>query len=173
MKRWLAFLALLFPLMALADGPRDPEKHFFLPKLGDFKEELATAKQEGKKGVMLFFEMDDCPFCARMKATILNRPDVQDFYRQHFLTYPIDTQGDTPMSDFSGKETIEKNFALEHRVRATPTIVFFDLDGKPVARHTGPPRDKDDFMLLARYVLEGAYQAMPYTRYKQNQNTIK
>ena len=167
MKRWLAFLALLFPLMTLAAGPRDPEKHFFLPKLGDFKEELATAKKEGKKGVMLFFEMDDCPFCARKKATVLNQPEVQDFYRQHFLMYPIDTQGDTPMTDFSGKDTVEKHFALEHRVRATPTIIFFDLEGKPVVRHTGPTKDKDDFLKLGRYTQEEVYKTMPFERYRK------
>lgn len=172
MKRWLGVLLLLFPLGAFAEV-HDPGQHFFNPKLGDFKEELAVAKQEGKKGIMLFFEMDDCPFCARMKSTILNQSDVQDFYRQNFLMYPIDTQGDTPMTDFSGKNTIEKAFALEHRVRATPTIVFFDLDGKLIVRHTGPARDKDDFMLLAKYVLEGAYQSMPYTRYKQSKNVAK
>lgn len=172
MKKWLGFLLLLFPLMVNAEV-RDPGKHFFHPKLGDFKEELAVAKQEGKKGIMLFFEMDDCPFCARMKSTILNQSEVQDYYRQNFLMYPIDTQGDTPMTDFSGKETIEKAFALEHRVRATPTIVFFDFDGKAVVRHTGPTRDKDEFLLLGRYIIEGAYRETPFTRYKQSQKSAK
>lgn len=171
MKRWLLFLLMMIPLSAFAEV-RDPEKYFFNPKLGDFKEELAVAKQEGKKAVMLFFEMDDCPFCARMKSTILNQSEVQDFYRKNFLMYPVDTNGDTPMTDFSGKETIEKAFALEHRVRATPTIIFFDLEGKPVARHTGPAKDKEDFLMLGRYVLEGAYKTMPYARYKQTQNVL-
>lgn len=172
MKRWLLLLLMLIPLSAFAEV-RDPEKYFFNPKLGDFKEELAVAKQEGKKAIMLFFEMDDCPFCARMKSTILNQSDVQDFFRQNFLMYPVDTNGDTPMTDFSGKDTIEKAFALEHRVRATPTIIFFDLEGKPVTRYIGPTKDKDEFIMLGRYVLEGAYRTMPYIRYKQNQNTKK
>lgn len=172
MKRWLGWIFLLFPLVAFAEV-RDPGQYFFNPKLGDFKEELAVARQEGKKAIMLFFEMDDCPFCARMKSTILNQSDVQDFYQRNFLMYPIDTQGDTPMTDFSGKETIEKAFALEHRVRATPTIIFFDLEGKPVARYTGATKDKDEFLLLGRYVLEGAYKQVPFARYKQNQNNAK
>ena len=172
MKRWLTGLLLLFPLLAYAEV-RNPEDFFFNPKLGDFKEELAVAKHEGKKAIMLFFEMDDCPWCARMKSTILNQPDVQDYYRQYFLMYPIDTQGDTTMTDFSGKQTLEKTFALENRVRATPTIVFFDLDGNLIVRHTGPTKDKDDFKLLGKYVLEGVYKSMPYARYKQNQNAAK
>jgi thioredoxin-related protein len=27
-----------------------------------------TARAEGKQGVLIMFEMDDCPFCSRMKA---------------------------------------------------------------------------------------------------------
>jgi thioredoxin-related protein len=166
MRRWLLGLLLFFPLISLAEV-RDPEKHFFDPKLGNFQEELAAAKQQGKKGIMFFFEMDDCPFCARMKATILNQPEVQDFYHKHFLIFPIDTQGDVTMIDFKGRETVEKAYALENRVRATPVIMFFDLDGNQVARHTGPTRDKEDFLMLGRYVIEGAYKQMPYERYKK------
>jgi thioredoxin-related protein len=172
MRRWFGFILLLFPFLVSAEA-LDPGKHFFHPKLGDFKEELVVAKEEGKKGIMLFFEMDDCPFCARMKSTILSQRDVQNFFREHFLLYPIDTQGDTPMVDFSGKESIEKAFALEHRVRATPTIVFFDLDGKAIVRHTGPTKDKDEFLLLGRYVIEGAYKQGPFARFKQGQNTAR
>ena len=117
---------------------------------------------------MLFFEMDDCPFCSRMKATILNQPDVQDFYRKHFLSF-LDTQGDVAMTDFKGNETVEKAFALQQRVRATPVIMFFDLEGNAVTRHTGPTKDKDDFLLLGRYVVEGAYKQMPFERYKKSQ----
>lgn len=168
MKRWLIGLLLCLPLVAVAEV-RNPETHFFDPKLGDFREELAAAKQQGKQGIMLFFEMDDCPFCARMKATILNQSEVQDYYRKHFLNFPVDTQGDVAMTDFKGNQTVEKTFALQQRVRATPVIMFFDLDGNPVARHTGPSKDMDDFLLLGRYIVEGAYKDMPYERYKRAQ----
>lgn len=166
MKRWLLGFLLLLPLVAFAEV-RDPEKHFFDPKLGDFKEELAVAKQQGKQAVMLFFEMDDCPFCERMRTTILNQSDVQDAYRAKFLLFPIDVNGDTQMTDFQGGHTTEKAFSIAHRVRATPTLLFFDLDGKLVARYTGPTKDKGELLLLGQYVAEGAYATQPFTRYKQ------
>jgi len=157
-------LAMAAPVWA---GMRDVENYFFQPQMGDFQAELKAAKDEGKKGVFLFFEMDDCPFCARMKSTILNQPEVQDYYRKHFLLYSIDVNGDSPMKDFQGKDTTEKAFALAHRVRATPAMVFFDLDGKQATRYTGPTRDKTEFMALGRYVVEGAYARMPFIKYKQ------
>lgn len=165
MRYLILFLALVMqPVWA---ETRDPGNYFFDPKLGDFQAELATAKHEGKAAIMLFFEMDDCPFCARMKATVLNQADVQDYYRKHFLLFPVDTKGDAPMTDFKGKETKEKDFAFENRVRATPVIAFFDLEGNLIVRYTGPTKDKDDFLLLGRYVVDGAYKQMPFIKYKQ------
>lgn len=161
----IAFLFLL-AVPAWAET-RDPTNHFFQPKFGDFKAELDAARQQGKKGIFMFFEMDECPFCERMRATVLNQADVQDAYRAQFLLYPMDVNGDTEMSDFQGKHTTEKAFAFSHRVRATPTLLFFDLDGKLITRHTGPTKDKAEFLLLGQYVAEGAYASQPFTKYKQ------
>ncbi len=167
MTRFLA-VALLMVAAGLSHAEvRDPYKHFFDPKLGDFKSDLAAAKQDGKKGVLLMFEMDECPFCHRMKETVLNQSEVQDYFRKHFAIYSVDVKGDTSMVDFKGKDTTEKAFAIEHRVRATPVFAFFDLDGNLVYRFTGAAKDINEFMLLGRYVAEGAYKTQTFTVYKQ------
>ena len=166
MRQWILALLVLMAGSAWAET-RDPINHFFQPKFGDLQADLATAKQQGKKGIFLFFEMDDCPFCERMKTTILNQSDVQDAYRAQFLVYSIDVNGGTQITDFQGAEQTEKAFSFGYRVRATPTLLFFDLNGKLVARHTGPTKDKAEFLLLAKYVAEGAYASQPFTKYKQ------
>ncbi|MHB0974476.1 MAG: thioredoxin family protein [Thiobacillus sp.] len=163
---FIAFLMFAASASAHAET-RDPLNYFFQPKFGDFKAELQTAREQGKKGVFLFFEMDECPFCERMRSTILNQSDVQDAYRAQFLLYPIDVNGDTPMTDFQGRHTTEKAFALANRVRATPTMLFIDLDGKVVTRYLGPTKDKAEFLLLGKYVADGVYATEPFTRYKQ------
>ena len=81
MKTWLLALSLLFTTALAHAEARDPFQFFFDQKLGDFKAELATAKQEGKKGVLLMFEQEDCPWCHRMKTTILNQSEVQEFIK--------------------------------------------------------------------------------------------
>ena len=166
--RWLFLALALIALPSLAEV-RDPSSHFFMPKLGDFQDELATARQEGKHGVLIMFEMEDCPFCARMKATVLNQSEVQDWYRKHFLIYEMDVKGDTTMNDFQGNATTEKAFALASRARATPTFLFFDLSGAPITRFTGATQTPEEFMLLGRYVVEGAYKAQPFNVYKKQQ----
>lgn len=131
---------------------------FFDESFGDFTEDLETAKDEDKKALLIMFEMDECPFCHRMKTTVLNRSDVQAYFKEHFRVLSVDIEGDVEMTDFAGKTLKQKDFALkQYRVRATPVFQFIGLDGKPVknARLTGATRDAEEFLLLGRYVAEG------------------
>lgn len=162
----LIFCGILLSGTALSET-RDAQQFFFDQKLGDFKSELATAKKEGKQGILLMFEMEECPWCHRMKTTILNQSEVQDYFKKHFLIFSIDIKGDTSMIDFQGRETTEKKFAEGHRVRATPVFGFFDLDGNLVHRLTGVTKDANEFLLLGRFVVEGAYKTQSFSAYKQ------
>ncbi len=75
-----------------------------------------------------------------MKTTVLNQPEVQDYYREYFRIFSVDIEGDLEITDFQGRTTTQKDFAFkQYKVRATPVLAFFDLDGKLIARHTGPP----------------------------------
>lgn len=168
MLRCWPVVLLLFSGVASAAALRDPETHFFNQSLGDFQEELQIARDEGKQGLLLFFEMDDCPFCARMKRDVLNRPEVQDYYRAHFRIIPVDIEGDVEITDFQGRELPEKDFAFQiNRVRATPVFLFYDLEGGQVARYTGATSGIDEFLWLGEYVVNRVYKDMPFTRYKR------
>lgn len=166
MLRMLVFVGLLMAAVAGHAETRDVYQYFFDQKLGDFKSDLETAKKEGKNGVLLMFEQADCPWCHRMKETILNQSEVQDYYKQHFLIYTVDIKNDIALVDFKGKNTTEKAFSAEHRVRATPVFLFFGLDGEPMYRFTGVAKDPKEFLLLGRYVVDGAYKQQPFNVYK-------
>ena len=141
---------------------------FFDQSMGDFQEELEVAKDEGKRGIMLFFELDECPFCHRMKMNILNQPDVIAYFKKHFLIFQVDIEGDVEMTDFQGRLTTQKDFAFkQHRVRATPVLAFFDLTGKRVTRYTGATSSKQEFMWLGEYVVSEAYKKQRFSRYKR------
>ena len=160
-------LLLFSTLCAFAAPSRDPDQYFFNQTLGDFSEELALAREQDKTGILIMFEMDECPFCHRMKTTVLNRADVQEYYRKHFLVFPVDIEGDVEITDFAGRQVTQKDFAFQQfRVRATPVFAFFDLDGRLVARYTGATRDAEEFLLLGRYVVDGVYREESFTRYK-------
>ena len=48
-------------------------------------------------------------------------------------------------------------------------LLFFDLDGKPVARYTGATADQQEFMWLGQYVVDGVYKEMPFAKFKREQ----
>jgi len=166
--RILVLWLFVFARVSQADI-RDPEAHFFNQTLGDYSEELELAKEAGKKGLLLMFVQDDCPFCARMKATVLNQSRVQDYYQSHFSIFHVDIEGDIEIRDLQGRAMKEKDFAFKvNRVRATPVFIFYNLQGEQITRYTGPTSSADDFLLLGKYVVEDEYRNQSFTRYKQN-----
>jgi thioredoxin-related protein len=158
-------------LLLVADihaAVRDPADYFFDQTWGDFREELKTARDEGKQGILIMFEMDECPFCQRMKTTVLNQSEVQDYYKKHFLIFSVDIEGDVEITDFKGQTVTQKDFAFkEYRVRATPVFGFFDLDGKLIARYTGATSSLQEFLWLGEFVAEGQYKTTNFSRYKR------
>lgn len=160
----------LFAAQSSAVELRDPGSHFFTETFGDMTEEIENAQDENKKAILIMFEMDECPYCHRMKTMVLNRKDVQEFFREHFLILSMDVEGDQEMTDFQGEDTVQKDFALKQfRVRATPVFQFIDLEGKPIkrARFTGATGSPEEFILLGQYVLDKQYEKMSFTKYKR------
>jgi thioredoxin-related protein len=161
--------ALFWGGISVAETPRDPYQHFFNETFGDFSEELENAREQGKKGVVIFFEMDECPFCHYMKGNVLNQPSVQDYYRKNFSLYSVDIEGDVEIVDFNGESMSQKDFAFKkHRVRATPVIAFFDLTGKRIHRHTGKTSGVKEFMLMGEFVADGHHEKLSFTRFKRS-----
>jgi len=153
----------------IAEEIRSAETHFFHDSFGDLTEELDLARQDGKFGVMVMFEANDCPWCERMMNNIMNRARVQDFYRENFQIILVNVDGDTLITDFEGNEIQEKDFALKHnRIRATPTFLFFDLSGSLATRYTGTTKNIEEFMWLGEYVVDEHYKKDKFIRYKRN-----
>ncbi len=152
-----AFLLLVIPSLLQAASTRDPYQFFFQQSLGDLSEELEIARDEGKQGVFVFFEMDECPFCHRMKQTVLNQPEVQEYFSEKFHSLVIDIEGDIEIVDFTGADTTQKEFARQNRVRATPLLVFYDLQGEPIFKYVGAPSGVQEFMWMGEFIVDKVY----------------
>lgn len=164
--KYIAVFLLCTPL-ALAAEARDPYTYFFNPHTDDFKAELADARKAGKKAVFLMFEQEGCPGCAHMRQHVLNRADVQKFYRASFLNFAVDIHSSVPVSDFGGRSQTEKGYSQAMRVKGTPTLVFVDLEGREVVRVLGA-QEADEFMLLGEFVASGAYKSRKFAEFKQD-----
>ena len=170
----LMFSSSLHPINAYAETKplsRDAGKHFFHQSFNDLENEIEIAKETGKKGVFIMFNDKNCPWCMKMKKTVLNQVAVQDYYRKHFQLLIIDTLGDNAMNNFDGNEMTEKDFAFKiHHVRATPVFMFFDTTGKTTMRYTGTTRTTEEFLWLGEFIVSGKYKKMKFAKYKQEKN---
>lgn len=165
-------LLALCTLSACAE-PRNPEQYFFHQSFNNLMEEAEVVKQQNLTGLFVMFSDDDCPWCQKMKASVMNQPLIQDYYRSHFRVLHIDIRGDTFVTNFNGVELSEKDFAFRiHRVRATPVFIFFDPKGNPIQRFTGATRDVDEFLWLAEFVVSGEYRHTNFTRYKRHRRDM-
>lgn len=138
---------------------------FFDSSLGDYAAELKVAQQQGKRGVLLVFEAEGCPYCRRMREQVLSQLSAQQYFRAHFNIFAVDFLGSVTVTDFAGKDVTEKAFARALRIRGTPTFLFISVDGKEAARYTGATRDAAEFMALGRYVVEGHHEKMTFEQY--------
>ncbi len=154
---------------APAVATRDAVTHFFDANTGDLKAELADAKAANRKAILFMYEQEGCSACIYMKQNVLNRVDVQELYRRHFVSFTVDIHGSVPLKDFNGKDITEKAFAAAAKVRGTPTFVFHDMTGTEIVRIAGAVRDVNEFKLLAEFVASGAYKTRQFAEHKQLQ----
>jgi thioredoxin-related protein len=171
-RRILSLLMGLFvvigPQVSGAGETRDPGDHFFYQSFGDLREELATARNQGKRGIFVMFHNTECPWCEKMRTNVLNQVSVQDYFRKYFINLQIDTEGSEMVTDFDGTEVMEKDFALKHnRVRATPVFAYFDTSGKQLVKYTGATRNIDEFMWLGEYIVGEHYKTKRFAIYKR------
>jgi len=110
---------------------------------GPFDGLLAAARAQNKP-ILLYFHFDGCGACVQMEKKVFSQPAVQNYYRQNFLCYGINTlKGEGP--------------ALRERygVSLQPAFIFTRPDG--VAQHKivgifSP----DDFIAAGDKVLSGS-----------------
>jgi thioredoxin-related protein len=172
MRRTLSRLLLLVAGLVLLAGaqaaPRDPDTYFFNAFLGDLREELAQARASGRKGLLVMYHFEECPSCQRMRAQVLNQPEVQDWFRHEFVVIPIDIRGAQPITGLDGKTLAERDYGRAMAIRGTPTFDFYALDGTRLYRHVGGLFAPADFLLLGQFIVSGAYQGRTFKEYRHS-----
>jgi thioredoxin-related protein len=122
----------------------------------DIPTEIADAAEEGKRLIIMFQEAG-CPWCNKMRERIFPHPKVMAYFDDRFILIEQDIKGDLDLVSHVGAEMTQKKYAQTMRVRGTPTIVFFDTDGKIAARMTGY-QDVLTFIGTGKYVHDGVFK---------------
>jgi thioredoxin-related protein len=160
------FLAL--PALAAENTPSFQPGHFEIPawfknSFLDLPAEIEELGGQGKR-LMLMFHQDGCPYCAKLIHDNFSRPEVLEYFQSRFEAIEINVWGDRDLTDFDGEALSEKTFAAKHKVWATPTLLFFDEQGKQILRLDGyyePAR----FLVALNYVGEKQETSQSFRAY--------
>jgi len=159
--------------MATDKESRDPREFFFTQSFGDLPEELQTAEEEGKQGMLLFFEAEACPYCSAMLKQVFAQKNVQDWYRERFLSIAVDIHGDVEIKDFDGITLPSKVFSKHRKVFMTPVMSFIDLKGIEIYRHSGMVKTPEEFLLIGEYIAGNHYFDTEYKVFAKERGLVK
>lgn len=129
----------------------------------DFKEDVAEAAAAGKR-LMVLFHQDGCPYCNALVERNLSQKDIEQTIRKHFDVVALNMWGDREVATIDGKSYKEKTFAAALKVQFTPTILFFNEQGKMILRLNGylPP---ERFKVAINYIADKQEDKLSYQDY--------
>lgn len=141
------------------------KEDWFALTFRDVAEDIASAKEEGKRLVMIF-EQRGCIYCAKMHEDLLSDPEVSDFIKANYKVVQYNMFGDEEVTDLDGEVLTEKTAARKWGYVFTPTMVFLPEEapeGKTVAEAavaTMPGAfGKWTFLNMFKWVAEKGYQS--------------
>jgi len=123
----------------LTEGMVNPgyeeQPEWFKNSFLDLNEDIEDARKEGKR-LMIFFYQDGCPYCKKLLQVNFAQRDIVEKTRSNFHVVSLNIWGDRDVS-YGNIDTIEKDFAARLKVMYTPTLIFFNEEGKAVLRTNG------------------------------------
>ncbi len=168
----LALLLLAVSIAFNAEAEeRDPREFFFIQSFGDLPEEMQISRDEGKLGMLLFFESEACPYCQYMLRKIFNQRSVQEWYAERFVSIAVDIHGDVELTDFNGITLPSKIFSDQRKIFLTPVVSFIDLNGVEIYRHLGMVSTPEEFLLLGKYIVGEHYLDTEFGAYLKSLGT--
>ena len=174
MIRIIVALACLIPFVAQSAESPEPVQQvttfdtFELPdwfkvSFLDLSEDNAEAI-EVNKHLVVFFWQDFCGYCKNTIEKNLTQQSIRDVFDKHFDVVALNIWGSKEVYGLDGTATTEKEIARSLGVQFTPTIIFFNADGKPVLRLNGYV-SPTDMQVALNYVQNKTYESQTIFEY--------
>jgi thioredoxin-related protein len=178
---WLSIAALfaLGPILACAadeeafdnlsfnDFPLEEPLHYpewFKQSFLDLQDDLQEAADAGKKGIVVYFGQKRCAYCRMLMDVNFGLADIVEYTQHNFDLVPIDIWGISEVTDTQGETLTERDFAIRERTNFTPSLIFYDLEGREALRLRGyyPPYQ---FRAALEYVAGEHYKKESFPEY--------
>jgi thioredoxin-related protein len=144
--------------LVLAEGELNYQEYFSPPPHA-----LDRSRWPAQRPLAVFFEQVDCHACDVLHSGPLQQDDIKRRLQRLEITR-LNMWGDTPVITPSGESTSARRWADQLKLFYTPTLIFFDEQGKEILRVDSVVQ----FYRLRNvldYVLTGAYRE--YSTFQQ------
>lgn len=170
-RPFLVVLFTFFTLLITTDNSRAQSGiHWY-----SMKEAQQLADKNGKK-VLIFAQASWCIYCKKMKEEVFTQQAVIDSMNTYFYAVSVDIESNDPMI-YNGRKMTGAEFARDNQVRATPTFIFLNKNGKKLgAQPSFIPAQT--FSRLLGFVGSDAFKKMEFKNYlkryvKKNKQNLK
>ncbi len=169
----ITVMAILLPTIAgagetrgkLTGGVLHEVPTWFKESFLEIADDVDDANQAGKH-VLLFFELNGCPYCDRMLEESFEAEPLTSYIQANFDAIVINIHGDREIAFNEEISVTEKELAEILKVYSTPALLFLNKDNKTIARVNGY-RAPERFKLVLEFVATKSYQTTTLADYLQ------
>jgi thioredoxin-related protein len=166
----MALLFILFTAFTLANaqgkvvgGSMHEGPEWFKESFLELEDDIEEAK-ENNKHIMLFLDLDGCPYCTRMlKENFIEENKTSEFIQKYFDVINLNVKGSREIV-WGEEEFTEKELATKLNIQYSPTILFLDYELKTVVRVNGY-RSPVNFQYILKYVQGKHYENLTLSQY--------
>jgi len=140
-----------------------------------FKQSFLNIKEDAEelgasgKHLMIFVDLNDCPYCARTLDENFHGGPNTDYIRKHFDVVALNFQGDREVTWLDGKIYREAQMPSVLRILGTPTLLFIDRNGKQILKFMGY-HQPDVFRAALEYVNSQSYQKQTLAQFIESRS---
>ena len=131
----------------------------------EIADDVDEANESGKH-VLLFFELNGCPYCDRMLEESFEAEPLTSYIQANFDTIAINIQGDREIAFNEEISVTEKELGEILKVYSTPALLFLDANNKTIVRVNGY-RATERFKQILEFVATRSYQTTSLADYLQ------
>jgi len=131
----------------------------------EIADDVDDASEAGKH-VLLFFELNGCPYCDRMLEESFEADPLSSYIQANFDTIAINIQGNREIAFNDELSVTEKELGEILKVYSTPVLLFLDADNKTIVRVNGY-RAPERFKQVLEFVATRSYQTTTLADYLQ------
>lgn len=130
----------------------------------ELKDDLSDARENKKKGLIIYFGQKRCPYCKALLERDWGKKDIINYTRKNFDVIAINIRGQKSVIDLNGKNWTERSYSVAQKTNFTPSLIFYDLQGREALRLRGyrPPYQ---FRAALEYAADAHYLEESFSHY--------